>query len=41
LDGAPLVYNSPDPLLPDLLVCRPELTAALLDGIVMAAAGAR
>ncbi len=25
LDGAPLVYNRPDPYLPDLLVCRPEL----------------
>jgi 3'(2'), 5'-bisphosphate nucleotidase len=24
LDGAPLVYNRPDPYLPDLLVCRPE-----------------
>ena len=25
LDGAPLRYNRPDPWLPDLLVCRPEL----------------
>jgi 3'(2'), 5'-bisphosphate nucleotidase len=24
-DGSPLVYNRADPLLPDLLVCRPEL----------------
>ena len=24
-DGAPLAYNQPDVLLPDLLVCRPEL----------------
>jgi 3'(2'), 5'-bisphosphate nucleotidase len=24
-DGAPLSYNNADPLLPDLLVCRPEL----------------
>jgi 3'(2'), 5'-bisphosphate nucleotidase len=24
-DGSPLVYNRKDPLLPDLLVCRPEL----------------
>ena len=30
LDGTPLVYNSPDPLLPDLLVCRPELAAIIL-----------
>ncbi|HEX4247198.1 MAG TPA: 3'(2'),5'-bisphosphate nucleotidase CysQ, partial [Pseudonocardia sp.] len=25
LDGGPLRYNRPDPLLPDLFVCRPEL----------------
>lgn len=25
LDGSPLVYNRPDPYLPDLLICRPEL----------------
>jgi 3'(2'), 5'-bisphosphate nucleotidase len=25
LDGSPLVYNDPDPWLPDLVVCRPEL----------------
>jgi 3'(2'), 5'-bisphosphate nucleotidase len=25
LDGSPLVYNRPDPYLPDLLVCRAEL----------------
>ncbi len=30
LDGTPLVYNSPDPLLPDLLVCRPEFAAIIL-----------
>lgn len=30
LDGSPLAYNQPDPYLPDLLVCRPELAAALL-----------
>ena len=24
LDGSPLVYNQPDPYLPDLLVCRPS-----------------
>ena len=28
-DGAPLAYNRPDPLLPDLLVCRPELASAI------------
>ncbi len=25
LDGSPLVYGEPDPWLPDLLICRPEL----------------
>jgi 3'(2'), 5'-bisphosphate nucleotidase len=30
IDGSPLVYNCADPLLPDLLVCRPELAAAVL-----------
>jgi len=30
LDGSPLRYNQPDPYLPDLLVCRPELAEELL-----------
>jgi len=30
LDGSPLRYNQPDVLLPDLVVCRPELAAAVL-----------
>ncbi len=30
LDGSPLEYNRPDPLLPDLVVCRPEHAAAVL-----------
>jgi 3'(2'), 5'-bisphosphate nucleotidase len=30
LDGSPLQYNRPDPLLPDLVVCRPEYAAAVL-----------
>ena len=30
LDGAPLVYNCPEPWLPDLLICRPELRDAVL-----------
>jgi 3'(2'), 5'-bisphosphate nucleotidase len=30
LDGSPLVYNRPDPWLPDLLICRPELAEAVL-----------
>jgi 3'(2'), 5'-bisphosphate nucleotidase len=33
LDGLPLVYNRPDPYLPDLLVCRPELAATVLAAI--------
>ena len=33
LDGSPLVYNRPDPYLPDLLVCRPELAADVLAAI--------
>ncbi len=33
LDGAPLVYNAPDPWLPDLLVCRPELTETILTAV--------
>ena len=31
LDGSPLLYNRPDPWLPDLLICRPELAEQLLD----------
>lgn len=30
LNGGPLEYNRPDPWLPDLLICRPELTAPIL-----------
>jgi 3'(2'), 5'-bisphosphate nucleotidase len=30
-DGAPLAYNREDPLLPDLLVCRPELAAPITE----------
>ena len=31
LDGTPLVYNDPDPWLPDLVVCRPELAEPILE----------
>ena len=31
LDGSPLVYNDPEPWLPDLVVCRPELADRILD----------
>ncbi len=37
VDGAPLVYNSAHPYLPDLLVCRAELAAPLLAAIAAAA----
>jgi 3'(2'), 5'-bisphosphate nucleotidase len=30
LDGSPLRYNQPDPWLPDLLVCRPDLADDVL-----------
>lgn len=30
IDGSALRYNRPDPLLPDLLVCRPEYADAVL-----------
>lgn len=30
IDGSPLRYNQPNPWLPDLLICRPELAAATL-----------
>jgi len=33
IDGAPLVYNCADPLLPDLLICRPGLAARVLEAI--------
>jgi 3'(2'), 5'-bisphosphate nucleotidase len=35
LDGSPLVYNQPDPYLPDLLICR----AGLAERVIAAAAG--
>jgi 3'(2'), 5'-bisphosphate nucleotidase len=30
IDGSPLQYNRPDPLLPDVVVCRPEYAEAVL-----------
>lgn len=33
LDGSPLLYNRPDPYLPDLLMCRPEVAPTLLDAV--------
>ncbi len=31
VDGSPLVYNQDDVLLPDLVVCRPELSEQILE----------
>jgi len=31
LDGSPLRYNQRNPWLPDLLVCRPELAATVIE----------
>jgi 3'(2'), 5'-bisphosphate nucleotidase len=33
LDGSPLRYNQPNPWLPDLLVCRPDLAGQVLDAL--------
>ncbi|MGY1605227.1 inositol monophosphatase family protein [Geodermatophilus sp. SYSU D00815] len=33
LDGSPLRYNGPDPSLPDLVVCRPELGETILTAV--------
>jgi 3'(2'), 5'-bisphosphate nucleotidase len=30
IDGTPLIYNRPDPLLPDLIICRPQYADAVL-----------
>ncbi len=33
IDGSPFRYNQPDPYLPDLLICRPELAQPALQAI--------
>jgi len=33
IDGSPVVYNQQDPLLPDILVCRPAIAPVLLNAI--------
>jgi 3'(2'), 5'-bisphosphate nucleotidase len=33
IDGAALVYNQPDPYLPDLLVCRADLAQSVLEAV--------
>jgi 3'(2'), 5'-bisphosphate nucleotidase len=41
VDGSALAYNQPDPLLPDLLVCRPELAGPVLDAVAATGLGSR
>ncbi|HEX8556273.1 MAG TPA: 3'(2'),5'-bisphosphate nucleotidase CysQ, partial [Sphingomonas sp.] len=36
IDGAALVYNCVNPLLPDLLICRAELADAVLGQVARA-----
>ncbi|MEP9394010.1 3'(2'),5'-bisphosphate nucleotidase CysQ [Gordonia sp. VNQ95] len=31
LDGSEIVYNQPQPYMPDFVICRPELAAPILD----------
>jgi 3'(2'), 5'-bisphosphate nucleotidase len=33
IDGAPLAYNRENPLMPDILVCRPAIAGLLLEAI--------
>ncbi len=33
VDGSPMLYNRPDPWLPDLIVCRPEFAERALEAI--------
>ena len=33
IDGTPLEYNRPNPLLPDLVVCRPDVARRILEAI--------
>jgi 3'(2'), 5'-bisphosphate nucleotidase len=33
IDGSELVYNRPEPTLPDLIVCRPEIATRILEAV--------
>ncbi len=33
IDGSDLVYNRPEPTLPDLIVCRPEIATRILEAV--------
>lgn len=39
IDGSPIRYNQPNPWLPDLLICRPELAGATLAALADAPPG--
>ena len=41
VDGSPLRYNQSDVLLPDLVICRPELAEPILEFVRRYEAGAR
>jgi 3'(2'), 5'-bisphosphate nucleotidase len=41
IDGSPLRYNRPDPLLPDVLICRPELAESVLTAIAASLDGSK
>jgi len=41
IDGSTLVYNCRDPLLPDVLICRPEYAAQVLAAVAVANPGAQ
>ncbi|QRY63091.1 3'(2'),5'-bisphosphate nucleotidase CysQ [Gordonia sp. PDNC005] len=33
LDGRPIVYNNPQPYMPDFVICRPEIADDVLDAV--------
>jgi 3'(2'), 5'-bisphosphate nucleotidase len=33
IDGSPVAYNQEDPLLPDILICRPAIADLLLNAV--------
>ena len=41
LDGSPLQFNQPDPWLPDVLICWPELAPTILAALAAGAPGDR
>lgn len=36
LDGSPLVYNTAEPYIPDLIICRPEFASPALAAVAQA-----